>query len=108
MKPPPDELTRMFARFCDGCISDEEMDRLNTLMEQDPEARRLYRRWVDLEMELWLTTTENVEAASCGRIHGSCCALSLTMGALGCGGRGNRDRAGVVKAIPAEHSSDKR
>ena len=32
-------------------------------MEKDPEARRLYRRWVDLEMELWLTTTEKVEAA---------------------------------------------
>lgn len=61
---PSDELTRLFARFCDGCISDEEMDRLNTLMEEDAEARHLYRRWVDLEMELWLTTTpENIEAA---------------------------------------------
>lgn len=47
-----DELFRLFGGFSDGTLSDAEMERLQTALREDAEARRLWFLFNDVEMAL--------------------------------------------------------
>ncbi|MDA7916225.1 hypothetical protein N9B94_03225 [Verrucomicrobia bacterium] len=63
-----DDLTRLISRLCDGCITDKEMGLISERLASDLGARKAYRRYMDLEMELRLTpfATELVNGAEDG------------------------------------------
>lgn len=50
--PLPNDLAALFSELTDGAITDERFAELNARLEADPEARRLYSRYVELHVAL--------------------------------------------------------
>jgi WD40 repeat protein len=65
-----DELERLLDRWCDGCITAEEGDRLDALLRKGLEARRYFLEFVQLDAQLrweWGERVPEAEAASAER-----------------------------------------
>lgn len=50
-----EELTRLLSKLLDEGLAEEEHARLEEMLLDDPEARQLYMRWIDLQVELECT-----------------------------------------------------
>jgi ferric-dicitrate binding protein FerR (iron transport regulator) len=46
------EVVRLVSALCDGSIGDEDMDRLDRLLRDDPEAQLFYVRCMDLHLQM--------------------------------------------------------
>ena len=59
-----DELTSLLSAWADGSITDEEFQRLDDLLRDDPHARRVYMQFVDTRQKGQASLRSKKEAAS--------------------------------------------